>query len=111
MWPVLEQTQPIPHYEWLRAQARQEGEAMATAFAASQQAYLGGERAKAKELSNEGKMHKAAMERLDKEASEWIHQRRALHWGYCNYMLINLSCCTISEVNVNSVTGELDLHG
>lgn len=71
----MEQAQENPYYEQLREQARHQGEAMAKAFADSQAAYVGGERAKAKELSNQGKWHKSEMERLNREASEWIHQR------------------------------------
>lgn len=49
---------------------------MARAFEASKEAYKNRDGAKAKELSNEGKKHKAEMERLDKEASDWIFERQ-----------------------------------
>lgn len=45
---------------------------MARAFDASHNAYESGEKARAKELSNEGHAHKTEMERLNREASEWI---------------------------------------
>ncbi|CAE6521806.1 unnamed protein product [Rhizoctonia solani] len=83
------QAQANPHYQQLRSQAREEGDAMARAFDASQEAYQSGDGAKAKELSNEGKRHKAEMERLNKEASDWIFQ----------------------QVNLDSAPDELDLHG
>ena len=46
---------------------------MAQCFERSHQAYASGDGARAKELSNEGKRHKQEMERLNKEASEWIY--------------------------------------
>lgn len=48
---------------------------MAKAFDASHRAYENGDGAGAKNLSNEGKRHKAEMERLNQEASDWIFQR------------------------------------
>lgn len=45
---------------------------MAQSFERSHQAYASGDRAGAKELSNEGKRHQQEMERLNREASEWI---------------------------------------
>ncbi|CAE6407147.1 unnamed protein product, partial [Rhizoctonia solani] len=78
-----------PHYQDLRSRAREEGDAMSRAFDASQDAYQSGDGAKAKELSNEGKRHKAEMERLNKEASDWIFE----------------------QVNLDSAPDELDLHG
>lgn len=48
---------------------------MAKAFEASRRAYENGDGAGAKNLSNEGKRHKAEMERLNQEASDWIFQR------------------------------------
>ncbi|KEP52459.1 Smr domain protein C11H11 [Rhizoctonia solani 123E] len=83
------QAQADPHYQQLRSRAREEGDAMARAFDASQEAYQTGDGAKAKQLSNEGKRHKAEMERLNKEASNWIFQ----------------------QVNLDSAPDELDLHG
>lgn len=62
---------------------------MAAAFDASKMAYQSGERARAKELSNEGKRHKAEMERLNKQASDWIFE----------------------QVNLDSTPGMIDLHG
>lgn len=48
---------------------------MAHCFDQSHQAYEGGDGARAKQLSEEGKRHKAEMERLNKEASDWIYYR------------------------------------
>jgi hypothetical protein len=45
---------------------------MAKCFEQSHQAYSGGDGAKAKELSNNGKEHQRKMEALNKEASDWI---------------------------------------
>ena len=45
---------------------------MASCFERSHEAYQSGDGALAKELSNEGKSHQREMERLNKEASEWI---------------------------------------
>ncbi|KAG8747127.1 asparagine-linked glycosylation protein [Ceratobasidium sp. 414] len=83
------QAQANPHYQQLRSRAREEGDAMARAFDASHAAYDQGDGAEAKRLSDEGKRHKAEMERLDKEAGDWIFQ----------------------QVNMDSAPDELDLHG
>ncbi|KZV74399.1 DUF1771-domain-containing protein [Peniophora sp. CONT] len=81
--------QSNPHYTDLRDRARKEGDAMARAFDASHKAYESGEKARAKELSNEGHAHQAEMEKLNREASEWIFR----------------------ENNTDSQPGEIDLHG
>ena len=47
---------------------------MARAFEESHQAYSRGDGARAKELSNDGKRSQAEMERLNREASEWIFE-------------------------------------
>jgi len=60
------------HYVSLRAQANREGDAMARCFQESHEAYSRGDGAKAKELSNEGKEHQRNMEKLNKQASDWI---------------------------------------
>lgn len=60
------------HYTALRAKAREQGDQMARAFEESHDAYSRGDGALAKELSNKGKEHQAAMERFNKEASDWI---------------------------------------
>lgn len=49
---------------------------MAHCFDQSHQAYENGDGARAKQLSEEGKRHKAEMERLNKEASDWIYYRK-----------------------------------
>ena len=48
---------------------------MAQSFDASHKAYESGDGAGAKHLSEEGKRHKAEMERLNQEASDWIYRR------------------------------------
>lgn len=60
------------HYQGLRTRAKDEGSKMAQCYEESHTAYASGDRARAKELSNEGKAHKAEMERLNAQASEWI---------------------------------------
>jgi len=62
---------------------------MARAFDESKVAYKAGDGARAKQLSNEGHAHKSEMERLNREASEWIFR----------------------ENNTDSKPGEVDLHG
>ncbi|KAK7037316.1 hypothetical protein VNI00_011307 [Paramarasmius palmivorus] len=61
------------HYLDLRKRANEEGDSMAKCFRESQEAYKGGNGARAKELSNEGKEHQKKMEKLNREASEWIY--------------------------------------
>jgi hypothetical protein len=64
---------------------------MSRSFAASRAAYAGGDGAEAKRLSEEGKRHKAEMERFDKEASNWIFQRAYRRFTtiiYCPLTLI-----------------------
>ncbi|KAK7685326.1 hypothetical protein QCA50_011690 [Cerrena zonata] len=78
-----------PHYTSLRARANEEGDKMASCFEQSHEAYQRGDGAAAKELSNEGKAHQREMERLNKEASDWI----------------------FIENNKDSNPGEVDLHG
>lgn len=56
----------------LRACANDEGSKMAYCFEESRCAYLSGDGAMAKALSNEGKEHKAMMEQLNEAASAWI---------------------------------------
>ncbi|PCH43885.1 Smr-domain-containing protein [Wolfiporia cocos MD-104 SS10] len=62
---------------------------MGQCFEASKAAYTRGERARAKELSNEGKAHQSERDRLNAEASEWI----------------------FAENNRDLAPGEVDLHG
>ncbi|KAG8893133.1 hypothetical protein FRC01_013764 [Tulasnella sp. 417] len=81
--------QANPHYKNLRAQAHAEGDSMARCFRESQDAYRSGDGARAKELSTEGKRHQAEMDRLNKEASNWIFEQN----------------------NLDSGADEVDLHG
>ena len=64
-----------PQYRALRDRANQEGDAMARCFSESHQAYDRGDGALAKRLSDEGKAHKAEMEKLNDQASQWIFDR------------------------------------
>ncbi len=64
--------QQNPHYTSLRARANSAGDKMAKCFEQSREAYSRRDGALAKQLSEEGKKHKAEMERLNKEASGWI---------------------------------------
>ncbi|THH17339.1 hypothetical protein EW146_g3457 [Bondarzewia mesenterica] len=70
--------QQNPHYTELRARANEAGDAMARAFEESHQVYAGGNGARAKELSNLGKEKQREMERLNKEASEWIFRDQSI---------------------------------
>ncbi|KIM68678.1 hypothetical protein SCLCIDRAFT_104693 [Scleroderma citrinum Foug A] len=59
-------------YATLRARAIQEGDLMAQCYRQSQEAYQRGDRALAKRLSEEGRVHKQEMENLNTSASAWI---------------------------------------
>ncbi|TFY57043.1 hypothetical protein EVJ58_g7271 [Rhodofomes roseus] len=83
------ENQQDSEYQSLRARAKEEGSKMAQCYEESHTAYASGDGARAKELSNEGKAHKAQMERLNAQASEWI----------------------FSKNNEDSAPGEIDLHG
>ncbi|KAH9839423.1 uncharacterized protein C8Q71DRAFT_511354 [Rhodofomes roseus] len=83
------ENQQDSEYQSLRARAKEEGSKMAQCYEESHTAYASGDGARAKELSNEGKAHKAQMERLNAQASEWI----------------------FSKNNEDSAPGEVDLHG
>ncbi|KAG6813326.1 hypothetical protein H0H92_012139 [Tricholoma furcatifolium] len=77
------------YYVNLRARANEEGDAMASCFEQSHQAYTRGDGAQAKSLSNRGKEHQRQMELLNKQAADWI----------------------FIENNKDSKPGEVDLHG
>lgn len=77
------------NYMNLRNQARSEGDKMAQCFDRSHNAYAQGDGARAKQLSNEGNEHKQNMERLNKQASDWIFMAN----------------------NEDSPQGTVDLHG
>lgn len=55
---------------------------MAQCFQRSHEAYEAKDGAGAKELSNQGKAHQQAMERLNTEASEWIFNGTFLYPHY-----------------------------
>jgi len=73
----------------MRNQARSEGDLMAKCFDQSHKAYAQGDGNRAKQLSNEGHTHKANMERLNKQAADWIFMAN----------------------NEDSPPGTVDLHG
>ncbi|KAH7108313.1 DUF1771-domain-containing protein [Auriculariales sp. MPI-PUGE-AT-0066] len=83
------QNQQNPWYLDMRAKANKAGDGMARCFDESKQAYGSGDGARAKQLSEEGKAHKAEMESCNAQAAEWIFQ----------------------ENNTDSAPGEVDLHG
>lgn len=60
------------NYINLRNQARSEGDKMAQCFDQSHKTFAQGDGARAKQLSNEGHEHKMNMERLNKQAADWI---------------------------------------
>lgn len=62
---------------------------MGRCFEDSKRAYEGGDGARAKQLSEEGKRHKAEMENLNRQASDWIYHAN----------------------NTDSGPNEVDLHG
>ena len=74
-----------PYYIRLRDRAQREGDAMVNAFKASQLAYKSGQGASAKELADKGNIHKAEMERLNRQASQWIFR------GWCILLLVPAS--------------------
>lgn len=77
------------NYMNMRNQARSEGDLMAKCFDQSHNAYAKGDGNRAKQLSNEGHTHKANMERLNKQAADWIFMAN----------------------NEDSPPGTIDLHG
>ena len=91
--------------------ARHEGDEMARCFGEGHRAYEEGDGARAKELSNQGKRHKAEMERLNKEASDWVFYRKhgRILWNLCLYL--SLRTALHSENNTDSAPDEVDLHG
>ncbi|KAI0812297.1 hypothetical protein BC629DRAFT_1589085 [Irpex lacteus] len=78
-----------PHYLSLKSRADEVASEMHKLSRESQEAYQGGDGARAKELSNESKAKRAEMERLNQEAAEWLFK----------------------ENNKDRPTNEIDLHG
>ncbi|KAF8844382.1 DUF1771-domain-containing protein [Paxillus ammoniavirescens] len=60
---------PNNDYDSLRTRAKKQGDLMSQCYQQSQEAYGRRDRARAKELSEQGKRHAAAMERLHAKAS------------------------------------------
>ena len=87
---------------------------MASCFERSHEAYQSGDGALAKELSNEGKSHQREMERLNKEASEWIFIGMVLCvflFLFRELKVLGLMIFSLVENNKDSQPGEIDLHG
>ena len=76
-----------PQYLTLRKRADEAYDAMRKCFDASQRAYDGGDGARAKELSDEGKSHRAEGERAEREAAEWIFKSAFILLGVCFYLM------------------------
>ncbi|KAK0477563.1 hypothetical protein IW261DRAFT_1338373, partial [Armillaria novae-zelandiae] len=68
-----QQDQPNKYYIGLRVRATKEGDEMGRCFKESREAHDRGDRAAAKVLSNQGKIHRQNMQQLNKEASNWIY--------------------------------------
>lgn len=71
-----------PYYVAQRACAKDEGDLMRRCFEEAKCAYLAGDGAMAKVLSEEGKEHKAEMEQLNAEASAWIYMSESRCFSY-----------------------------
>ncbi|KAK0480418.1 hypothetical protein EDD18DRAFT_1085973, partial [Armillaria luteobubalina] len=70
-----QQDQSNEYYIDLRARAYSEAEAKARCFSERHKAYDRGDRAAARVLSNQGKVHNQNMQQLDKEASDWFYSK------------------------------------
>ncbi|KAK0219045.1 hypothetical protein IW262DRAFT_1317905 [Armillaria fumosa] len=70
-----QQDQSNEYYIDLRARAYREAEAKARCFSERHEAYDRGDRAAARDLSNQGKFHNQNMQQLDKEASDWFYSK------------------------------------
>ncbi|KIJ04681.1 hypothetical protein PAXINDRAFT_104065 [Paxillus involutus ATCC 200175] len=94
---VVDSTQqdrvPVPvednDYDTLRARAKKQGDLMSQCYKQSQEAYERRDRARAKELSEQGKRHAGVMERLNAKASAIVFR----------------------ENNLDKDPDEVDLHG
>lgn len=87
---------------------------MAQSFDASHKAYESGDGAGAKHLSEEGKRHKAEMERLNQEASDWIYRRAYLLLctrRFDEVLIWDMRDRVGVENNTDSAPDEVDLHG
>jgi hypothetical protein len=80
----------------LRAQANQEGDAMARCFQQSHDAYARGDGAGAKQLSNQGHEHQHKMESLNKQASDWIFVGM---WSRGNFRFLQFSYVHVRSEN------------
>ncbi|GJE90106.1 hypothetical protein PsYK624_062290 [Phanerochaete sordida] len=81
--------QANPHYAGLRERASAAHDARAKAMQASREAHQGGNSALGKALLDKARGHKTEMQRLNKEAAEWIFAMN----------------------NANLKPGEMDVHG
>lgn len=96
-----------PEYLALRQRADKAYDEMRQCFAESQRAYDSGDGARAKELSNEGKAHRAEGERAEKVAADWLFQGlfRIM------YTMTSFTNLRIVENNKGRDQYEIDLHG
>ncbi|KAK0215953.1 hypothetical protein EDD85DRAFT_440476 [Armillaria nabsnona] len=94
------------YYVNLRARANKEGDEMVRCSIESREAFNRGDRAAAKDLSNQGKNHKQKKEQLHKEASDWIyHENNHVSWLHVTFVWDTNSVLQDRE------PGEIDLHG
>lgn len=100
---------------------------MARCFSESQKAYAEGDGARAKQLSEEGKKYKGQMEKLNKEASDWIFTGEFLSSFWRFRLLIGIVLATENNKVLTIIflvknlscgrglkdcgPGEIDLHG
>jgi DNA-nicking Smr family endonuclease len=78
---------------------------MGRAFEESRDAYQNGDGARAKQLSDEGRRHKAEMEALNRQACDWIYH------GATNSHIHKRDSDSLVANNTDSDPNEIDLHG
>jgi len=78
---------------------------MGRAFEDSKRAYEGGDGARAKQLSEEGKRHKAEMENFNRQACDWIYH------GGSKLETVSTDVLISTANNTDSGPNEVDLHG
>ncbi len=78
---------------------------MGRAFEESRDAYQNGDGARAKQLSDEGRRHKAEMEALNRQACDWIYH------GATNSHIHKRDSDSLVANNTDSGPNEIDLHG
>jgi len=78
---------------------------MGRTFDESRKAYQNGDGARAKQLSDEGKRHKAEMEALNQQACDWIYHSTT------NSHIYKLDTDYLIANNTDLAPNEFDLHG